>query len=104
MGNCFGEAGASQNLVQNFEQAQLEKAVVAQRGPYPVDMKQGQEYYWCSCGKSQNQPFCDGAHKGSTFVPVKGVWDKEDGKAYFCGCKKTKVFCDGTHNDKTLDW
>ncbi|KAI9203552.1 uncharacterized protein BJ171DRAFT_600098 [Polychytrium aggregatum] len=66
--------------------------------PYPVDLEPGKDYYWCSCGKSQNQPFCDGSHKGSSFKPVKFTVD-EAKKYFLCGCKlaESAPFCDGTH-------
>lgn len=67
--------------------------------PYGVDVEAGKTYFWCSCGKSQKQPFCDGTHKGSEFAPVKYTAEK-DGKAFFCGCKATgkQPMCDGSHN------
>ena len=71
---------------------------IAQKSPYAVAVEAGKSYYWCSCGKSKNQPFCDGSHKGSTFTPVK--WTAEEsGRKFFCACKHTKapVFCDGSH-------
>lgn len=72
---------------------------IAQTAPYPVDVEAGKSYFWCACGQSQNQPFCDGSHKGSDFTPVKYTAEK-DGKAFFCGCKSTgnAPLCDGTHN------
>ena len=71
---------------------------IAQKSPYPVDVEAGKSYYWCSCGKSQNQPFCDGSHKGSEFSPVAFTAEKTETK-YFCGCKMTanQPFCDGAH-------
>ncbi len=70
-----------------------------QKAPFPVDVEAGETYYWCACGKSKNQPFCDGSHKGSEFTPVAYKAEKSE-KVYFCGCKKTssKPLCDGTHN------
>ena len=70
-----------------------------QKAPYPVDVTEGETYYWCACGKSKNQPFCDGSHKGSDFTPITLKAEKSE-KVYFCGCKKTanKPLCDGTHN------
>lgn len=70
-----------------------------QKAPYPVDVEEGKTYYWCACGKSKNQPFCDGSHKGSEFTPVAYTAAKSE-KVYFCGCKKTAnpPLCDGTHN------
>ena len=73
-------------------------AVVAQKAPYPVDVEGGKTYYWCRCGRSAKQPFCDGAHKGTGFTPVVHVAEKS-AKVWFCGCKATKnqPFCDGSH-------
>jgi CDGSH-type Zn-finger protein len=67
--------------------------------PFAIEVEEGKTYFWCSCGKSANQPFCDGTHKGSDFTPVKYTAQK-DGKAFFCGCKATKnqPMCDGSHN------
>ena len=67
--------------------------------PYAVDVEEGKAYFWCACGKSQKQPFCDGAHKGTEFVPLLHEI-KEAGKVAWCGCKQTKTppFCDGTHS------
>ena len=66
--------------------------------PMPVEVEEGKDYFWCSCGKSTKQPFCDGSHKGSEFTPVKYTAEK-DGKVFFCGCKKTgnSPLCDGSH-------
>ena len=70
-----------------------------QNAPYAIDVEAGETYYWCACGKSNNQPFCDGSHKGSDFNPVAYTADKSE-KVYFCGCKKSSnaPLCDGTHN------
>lgn len=72
---------------------------IAQKAPYPVEVEAGKTYYWCSCGKSQNQPFCDGSHKGSEFSPMAFTAEKSETK-YFCGCKMSanKPFCDGAHS------
>jgi CDGSH-type Zn-finger protein len=69
-----------------------------QKAPYEVDLQPG-TYWWCSCGKSKNQPFCDGSHQGTEFSPVEFKIDKP-GKQWLCGCKRTgkPPFCDGTHN------
>jgi len=66
--------------------------------PFAVDVEAGKAYFWCSCGKSSTQPFCDGSHKGSSFVPFK--YDAtESKKVFFCGCKATasQPLCDGSH-------
>jgi CDGSH iron-sulfur domain-containing protein 3 len=72
--------------------------VIAQKGPYAVDVVAGQTYHWCACGKSKSQPFCDGSHKGSEFSP-KPFQADQTGPVYFCGCKHSGrgVLCDGTH-------
>ena len=77
----------------------MSEPVIAQESPYTVPVKAGQDYWWCACGKSATQPFCDGSHKGSDFTPVKFTPEKS-GNAYLCGCKQTGKgpFCDGTHN------
>lgn len=72
--------------------------VIAQKAPYPVDVEKDKTYYYCTCGKSAGQPFCDGSHKGSDFEPT--VYTAEESKTvYFCGCKASKgaPFCDGSH-------
>jgi len=75
--------------------------VIAQRSPYAVDVEAGKDYWWCACGKSAKQPFCDGSHKGGAFTPMKYTADKTQ-KVFFCGCKNTakQPLCDGRH--KTL--
>ncbi len=71
---------------------------VAGTGPIAVEVEAGKNYFWCQCGLSANQPFCDGSHKGTEFKPVKWQCD-EEGKKFFCACKQTKnqPFCDGSH-------
>ncbi|MGD8568429.1 MAG: CDGSH iron-sulfur domain-containing protein [Gammaproteobacteria bacterium] len=70
-----------------------------QQAPYAMDVEEGKTYYWCACGRSQNQPFCDGSHNGTEFTPVAYTAPKSQ-RVFFCGCKKsaTKPVCDGTHN------
>jgi CDGSH-type Zn-finger protein len=73
-------------------------ATCAKQGPCKVDVEAGKDYYWCSCGKSKNQPFCDGSHKGTDFKPEK--YTATESKAvYFCGCKQSLkgALCDGSH-------
>lgn len=66
--------------------------------PMPIEVEEGKDYFWCSCGQSAKQPFCDGSHKGTEFKPVKHTAEK-NGKVFFCGCKKTHnaPLCDGSH-------
>ncbi len=72
---------------------------IAQKAPFPVDVTAGKKYFWCACGKSTNQPFCDGSHSDTEFTPLAYEADK-DRTLYFCGCKRTAAapLCDGTHN------
>jgi CDGSH-type Zn-finger protein len=76
----------------------MAEPTIAQRGPYVVEVEGGKSYFWCACGKSANQPFCDGSHKGSEFTPVKFVAEDTE-TVYLCGCKHagSKPFCDGSH-------
>lgn len=69
--------------------------------PIAVELKKGKSYYWCQCGQSKDQPFCDGSHKGYFCEPIL-VTVKEDTTKHLCTCKKSgnKPYCDGTH--KTL--
>ena len=75
----------------------MAEPVIAARTPAVVELEAG-EYWWCQCGRSQNQPFCDGSHKGSEFSPVKFEIE-ETKKVALCRCKHTgnQPFCDGTH-------
>lgn len=75
--------------------------IIAQKAPYPTEVEAGKAYMWCACGRSQNQPFCDGSHKGTGLVPMRYV-ATESKRVFFCGCKHcgTGPLCDGSH--KTL--
>ena len=78
----------------------MDKAKVAQTSPIPVEVEAGKSYFWCSCGLSENQPFCDGSHADTGFTPLK--YDAtEDGRKFFCACKQTagQPLCDGAHNN-----
>ena len=76
----------------------MTQPVVAGRAPIGTDVEAGKTYYWCTCGKSLKQPFCDGAHKGTSFTPQR-FQAPESGTFNLCGCKASddKPFCDGTH-------
>ena len=67
--------------------------------PFACDVEAGKTYYWCACGKSAKQPFCDGSHKDSDFTPV-AYTANESKTVYFCGCKATGLepLCDGSHS------
>lgn len=75
--------------------------IIAQKAPYPVEVEAGKTYFWCACGKSQKQPYCDGSHKDTSLTPMKFTAE-ESKKVWLCGCKNSanKPFCDGAH--KTL--
>ena len=70
--------------------------------PYMRDLPPG-DYFWCACGRSKNQPFCDGSHQGGPFAPIKFSVTPKTGTLWLCGCKhaKTRPHCDGTHNKLT---
>ncbi len=73
--------------------------VIAEKSPAPVEVKAGKTYFWCACGRSKRQPFCDGSHKDTSFEPVPYTAE-EDGEVWFCRCKHTgnQPMCDGTHS------
>lgn len=75
----------------------MAEPVIAALKPIKLEMEPG-EYFWCACGRSQKQPFCDGSHKGTGFSPIK-VTIQEKGIVAWCTCKHSKkgAFCDGTH-------
>ena len=75
-------------------------AHIAQKSPCSTTVEAGKSYFWCACGLSKTQPFCDGSHKGSEFVPIK--WEATVSQTvYFCGCKQSKgpPLCDGSHKN-----
>jgi len=76
----------------------MSEPVIAQKKPVAVELEVGKTYYYCTCGKSDKQPFCNGAHKGGDFAPL-AYTASESKTAYLCGCKHTKnaPLCDGTH-------
>lgn len=77
----------------------MAEPVVAQKSPYGVEVEAGKTYWWCACGQSKRQPFCDGSHKTTSFTPVE--YKAEASRTvWFCGCKHTSKapLCDGTHN------
>ncbi len=75
----------------------MTEAICTQKSPYAVDLAAG-EHYWCACGRSKNQPFCDGSHAGTDITPVAFTVEEAATK-YLCGCRTTRntPFCDGSH-------
>jgi methylamine---glutamate N-methyltransferase subunit C len=80
----------------------MKNPVVADNKPKPVMLKKDEQYYFCVCGRSKDQPFCDGSHKGTDFKP-KAFVAEQDGEAYLCACKHTgnAPYCDGSHKQFT---
>jgi CDGSH-type Zn-finger protein len=76
----------------------MSERVMAAKAPIGVDVDAGKTYWWCACGRSARQPFCDGSHKGSEFTPVK-FEAAESTKLWFCACKRSahQPLCDGSH-------
>ena len=77
----------------------MSEPVSPQKEPYATEVTAGKTYYWCACGRSNNQPYCDGSHKDTKFQPTAFTAEKTE-TVYLCGCKKTgsAPFCDGSHN------
>ena len=76
----------------------MSEPVIAQESPYGIVLEAG-KYWWCACGRSSHQPFCDGSHKGTEFTPVP-FEISEQRKVWLCGCKHTASapMCDGNHS------
>jgi len=77
----------------------MSESIRAADTPYIIKVEVGKTYFWCACGRSKNQPFCDGSHSGTDFIPT--IYKAEQSKnIFFCGCKQTNKapFCDGSHN------
>lgn len=85
-------------LKKSTEEVAMDKSLIAKKTPILVDLKENETYLWCSCGKSSNIPFCNGAHIGTDFKPLSFV-SKKTGKAKLCACNHTKTppYCDGSH-------
>jgi CDGSH iron-sulfur domain-containing protein 3 len=75
-----------------------EMAQIGGRQPIPVKVEEGKSYWWCACGLSKAQPFCDGSHQTTTFVPVE-FKPSASAEVWFCACKRSsrKPVCDGSH-------
>lgn len=78
--------------------------IIADNKPVAVELEQGEQYYFCTCGSSANQPFCDGSHQGTSFQP-KAFTAEKDGVAYLCACKHSDniPYCDGSHSKLTAE-
>jgi CDGSH-type Zn-finger protein len=76
----------------------MDGAKIARDTPCIEKVEAGKKYWWCACGLSAKQPFCDGSHKGTEFAPIE-FKATESRKIIFCGCKQTKnaPLCDGSH-------
>ena len=76
----------------------MSEPIIAARTPVTVELKAGKEYLYCTCGRSSDQPFCDGSHEGTDFTPMSFTVE-EDRRAALCRCKRTNdpPFCDGSH-------
>ena len=77
----------------------MSEPTIASKTPFAVEVEEGKDYFWCACGKSAGQPFCDGSHKGSGLTPMKFTAEKSE-TVYFCGCKQSgnAPRCDGSHS------
>jgi thiamine pyrophosphate-dependent acetolactate synthase large subunit-like protein/nitrite reductase/ring-hydroxylating ferredoxin subunit/CDGSH-type Zn-finger protein len=82
----------------------MSEPYIADTKPKAVELKAGETVWWCTCGRSKNQPFCDGSHQGSEFTPLKFTAEKDD-RYFFCQCKHTgsAPLCDGSHKQITQE-
>ena len=94
-------AEAHPNPAAAGKEETMAEPVCAQKAPFKIELQAGKDYWWCACGRSSKQPFCDGSHKETGFTPLK--YDATESRTvYFCGCKATgkSPLCDGSHKPK----
>ena len=88
-------------ITDKADQKCTELPVVPKRGSYKINMEEGKTYFWCTCGRSETQPWCDGKHRGTEFKPYKFTWEEPDKKQSICGCKLNRddrgAKCDRSH-------
>ncbi|WP_342667120.1 CDGSH iron-sulfur domain-containing protein [Kiloniella litopenaei] len=84
--------------LKNSGDRQMETPEIADTNPSIVQLEEGKTYFWCACGRSKKQPFCDGSHRGTSFQPISFTAEKTK-KYFLCQCKHSsnKPFCDGNH-------
>ena len=82
----------------------MEKPMIADNNPVKTSLEAGKEYFYCTCGCSETQPFCDGSHEGTSFTPMKFI-SKATTQKWVCACKHTKSppYCDGSHQKFTSE-
>ena len=99
MAHRVGTRDVSKPIEDGEHTIMANEPVIAQKGPYQVELEAGKAYFWCTCGRSGKQPFCDGSHKDTGHQPMRFV-PEASGVANLCGCKQSDdmPFCDGSHN------
>jgi CDGSH-type Zn-finger protein/mannose-6-phosphate isomerase-like protein (cupin superfamily) len=101
-GSCMLRGAASVGLLKRDAMSAAEDTpiTIASRKGFYYEIKAGKRYLWCSCGRSKQQPFCDGSHAGTSFLPVPYKAERDE-EVIFCGCKhtSTRPFCDGAHSN-----
>lgn len=82
----------------------MDEPLIASRLPLPVAVEAGKRYWWCACGRSRTQPFCDGSHKGTGLAPREFLAARDE-RLWFCGCKRSAgaPLCDGSHKHLSQD-
>ncbi len=82
----------------------MESPMIADNSPIKTSLEAEKEYFYCTCGRSKAQPFCDGSHKGTSFTPL-AFTSKTTTQKWLCACKHTKSppYCDGSHQKFTAE-